>query len=95
MRSLGELIINIKSKNMKSLMAFYLKALIPLPALYIPAEMGIDWLFVAYLLLYLFVFRTILDGNRLVEKGVISKAERWKLIIPFWRYQYFEELYFR
>jgi len=38
------------------------------------------------LLIYAFVYRPLLDGERLVSNGVIDNKNRWKLFIPFYRY---------
>ena len=45
------------------------------------------------LFVYVFIYRTILDGIRLASKQVISKTEIWKMILPGMRGKYFKELY--
>jgi hypothetical protein len=49
--------------------------------------------FVLLLFLYIFVYRTYLDGYKLTKKNIIAKREIWKLIIPGRRLQYVKELY--
>jgi len=49
--------------------------------------------FVLLLLLYIFVYRTYLDGYKLAKKNIITKKEIWKLIIPGKRLQYVKDLY--
>ena len=49
--------------------------------------------FVLLLLIYLFVYRTYLDGYKLAKKNIIPKKEMWKLIIPGKRLQYVKDLY--
>jgi len=49
--------------------------------------------FVLLLFLYIFIYRTYLDGYKLTKKNIITKREIWKLIIPGRRLQYVKELY--
>jgi hypothetical protein len=49
--------------------------------------------FVLLLLIYIFVYRTYLDGYKLAKKNIIPKKEIWKLIIPVKRLQYVKDLY--
>jgi hypothetical protein len=49
--------------------------------------------FVLLLLIYIFVYRTYLDGYKLAKKNIIPKKEIWKLIIPGKRLQYVKDLY--
>ena len=44
-------------------------------------------------LFYLLIYRTYIDGKRLVDKNVITKKDIWKMIIPGKRITYFKELY--
>jgi hypothetical protein len=79
---------------MKSLIIYYIKILLPVPIIVFFANMELTWIFFALLGLYLLIYRAIIDGDRLMQKGSIDKSERWKLFIPFWRLRYLEELYF-
>jgi hypothetical protein len=49
--------------------------------------------FVLLLLIYIFVYRTYLDGYKLAKKNILPKKEIWKLIIPGKRLQYVKDLY--
>lgn len=79
---------------MKDLIIFYFLILLPAPGLYWLAKQGESSLFVLFLFLYVFVYRIVTDGNRLVKKGLITRKEVFKLFIPLWSLKYFKELYF-
>jgi len=49
---------------------------------------------VIFLLVYVIVYRPLLDGMRLVKLNLINKSEVWKLLIPFYRIRFFKQLYF-
>jgi hypothetical protein len=46
------------------------------------------------ILLWAIIYRPIVDGIRLIKKGIINKNEFVKLFIPVWRRKWFKELYF-
>lgn len=80
---------------MKNLIIYYLFILIPIVALvwlFNSGEIGISF-FAISILIYSLVYRTILDGMRLVVKNIIPKNDIWKMIIPGKRFIYFKELY--
>ena len=80
---------------MKNLLIYY--SLILAPALLLMlfwTSIAFPWnliLFFSYALIY----RTLLDGFRLFNKGVIQKNDIWKLALPGIRVEYLKELYFR
>lgn len=78
---------------MKELIIYYVKIIIPLPLIVLPLQAGLFWLFIGYFGIYWLGFRTYVDGNRLIQKGIISKNKRWKLLLPGLRMKYFKELY--
>lgn len=45
------------------------------------------------LVLYVFVYRTWIDGSRLYKKGLIGKNDIWKIIYNGARAKHFKELY--
>lgn len=49
----------------------------------------------ALIAFYAFIFRTYLDGKRLVDKNVMVREDIWKLMIPGYRATYFKELYLK
>lgn len=49
---------------------------------------------VVLLFAYLFIYRTIIDGLRLFNKGAIKKDEIWKIATHGLRSKFFKELYF-
>ncbi len=78
---------------MKNLLLYYFQILFPFPLL-IWAAFTDSTMFVALLFAY-YIYRGFVDGQRLYEKGVIEKGERWKiLVIPFYSSAYFRQLYF-
>lgn len=82
---------------MKNLAVYYLAILTPLVLIILGLKQGrIDhMLFALLLFVYLLVYRTLTDGFRLYEKGVLSKKEMWKIILPGYHFKYFKELYFK
>lgn len=81
---------------MKNIVAYYLAILIPLATLFSLSQLGyIDAKnLVLLFLFYLFVYRTYIDGLRLVSIGLISRKDIWKLVLPGSRSDYLMELYF-
>ena len=47
------------------------------------------------LILYWFPYRTIIDGTKLVMRGVIEQKDVWRLLLPGSRIRYSRELFFR
>lgn len=82
---------------MKNLFVFYLVILAPLAGLgWWMKESAHAEAAVACFLGYAFTYRPLTDGFRLFEKGLIKKAEIWKMFLPFgFRLKYFKELYFK
>ncbi|MCF4100578.1 hypothetical protein L1I30_02755 [Gillisia sp. M10.2A] len=80
---------------MKNIYSFYVAILLPLGLLVslLRLELISSTYFVILLLSYSFLYRPFIDGSRLVEKNIISKKDRWKLINPACRSQHFKELY--
>ena len=82
---------------MKNLFIYYLAILLPVGIiLYFYGTERIG--FTAFLVLviaYLLVYRTWTDGSRLAAKGIISKKDRWKMMLPGMHMKHFRELYLR
>lgn len=78
---------------MKNLFVYYVQILLPLPLIYISSEFGNSSFFVGLLAFYL-IYRIFVDYYRLVKKGLMEKKYFFKILIPFWRTQFFKELYF-
>lgn len=79
---------------MRSLVKFYIVAIIiPFIILFFLAFYDLNMIFVITLVFYAFVYRPIIDGNRLIKKGLIEKREIWKLLIFYGHIKYFKELY--
>ncbi len=78
---------------MKQLLIYYFQILLPIPLLVSLANIS-SISFVVGLILYVLIYRPLVDGYRLLSKGIISKNEFFKIFIPLWRLKYFTELYF-
>lgn len=76
---------------MKKIIVYYLAILLPIPLLI--SASGSSKMFVVLLFFYIF-YRGFVDGQRLIEKGVLKSNQIWKAFIPFWCSRYFRELYF-
>jgi hypothetical protein len=80
---------------MKSLITYYLFAIIlPVFILALLIQNEYKNTFVISLLFFALVYRPLLDGNRLIKKGVIKKREIWKLFVFYGHIKWFRELYF-
>jgi hypothetical protein len=53
------------------------------------------WGLIIFMIVYSIVYRTYIDGLRLVSKGVIERSEIWGMVYNARRFQYFKELYFK
>jgi positive regulator of sigma E activity len=80
---------------MKKLLLFYVAILVPLLLIYwfSTLDQSKSWLIVGLIIFYALIYRTYIDGMRLVEKQVLAKSEIWKVMIPGTRIRYFRELY--
>ena len=80
---------------MKSLITYYLLAIIlPVLLLALLIQNGYKNTFVITLLFFALIYRPLLDGNRLIKKGVIKKNEIWKLFVFYGHIKWFRKLYF-
>ncbi|MGB1042654.1 MAG: hypothetical protein ACPGU6_04610 [Tenacibaculum sp.] len=82
---------------MKNIYIYYIAIFAPIIAIVWGSKTEIlapDY-FVAAFLLYVLVYRTFIDGRRLVAKKSIVKKDIWKLIIPGKRFEYLKELYLK
>ena len=78
---------------MKNIFVYYSLILAP------PILLMIFWttlsstLAIMLLLTYILVYRTVIDGYKLYDKGLMRKNDIWKLILPGTRGKYLRELY--
>lgn len=81
---------------MKNIWVYYAAIFLPLALIIILSNHDVltSWPFIISLLLYVFVYRTLVDGKRLVSKKIIPNNDIWKLLIPGTRFEYFKALYF-
>jgi hypothetical protein len=78
---------------MKNLAVYYFFILLPLPLLiWAVLEKNIT---LPYLLILYFIYRGYIDGKRLISLGLIGKKDLWKSFIPFWKGNFFKDLYFK
>ena len=79
---------------MKSLITYYLFAiLIPILILAILIFNSFNIIFFIFLLFYALIYRPILDGIRLMKKGLLKKNEFWKLFVGYAHIRWFRKLY--
>lgn len=82
---------------MRNLLLYYIAILLPLGIviyLYAQAQIGFT-LFLILVITYLLIYRTWVDGSRLAAKGIISKNDRWKMMLPGMHMKHFTELYLK
>ena len=73
---------------------FYLAILLPIPLMYLVSVNYGPTAFTIFLLVYIFLYRPVIDGLRLVQTGKITKSGFWKMFIPGHTLYYFRDLYF-
>ena len=80
---------------MKNIYLYYIALFAPLLALIVVFQANLlpGWLSITLLLIYVFLYRTYLDGYRLYKKNLIKKEEIWKVATHGLRVKYFKELY--
>jgi len=78
---------------MKNLLYYYMQILLPIPLIALFAAMDLTWIFLTFFIFYVLIYRPIIDGDKLVRKGLMNRSNRWKLLLPFWHIKYFKELY--
>lgn len=83
---------------MKNIFVYYLAIGLPLLFLALGSYYSIinSYTFTILLLIYITIYRAIVDIERLIVKGLITKSNRYKLLNSFsYRRKYFKELYFK
>jgi hypothetical protein len=82
---------------MRNLLVYYIAILLP-PGLllmgYANGAIG-PTLFFVLIIAYLLIYRTWTDGTRLAAKGIITKGDRWKMMLPGMHMKHFTELYLK
>lgn len=78
---------------MKNIFVYYISFLTPLFLLLHFWQQMYSKLALLLLAVYVFIYRTWLDGNRLYRKGLIAKHEIWKVSYNGARINYFKALY--
>jgi len=81
---------------LKSIFIFYFLLFIPpITYFFLKDSFNINSnIFLLILLVWIFVYRQILCGIRLVQLGKIDKKKFYKNFIPFWNDKYFKLLFF-
>jgi hypothetical protein len=79
---------------MRSLFFYYLFAMI-IPAFLMLSLLHFNFKegFIVTLALFIFLYRPLLDSKKLFNKGVMKRAEIWKLVIGYGHIKWFKELY--
>lgn len=78
---------------MKNLYVYYFALLAPALLLMLSWQLLLPELALLLLFIYVFIYRTILDGMRLASKKLIEPRHIWKMILPGMRGKYFKALY--
>ena len=73
---------------------YYIAIFSPLLIIVALSALGFSKFIGIYVLLY-YIYRCFLDYFRLKTKGIVSKVDRWKFIVPIWTFIYFRQLYFK
>ncbi len=82
---------------MKNIYLYYIALFAPLLILIQIFQLDLfpSWLAISLLLGYVFIYRTYIDGLRLISKDLIAREEIWKVATPGLRAKFFKELYFK
>lgn len=82
---------------MKNIFVFYIALLAPLSILVPVFQQKLlpSGISIFLLLMYVLVYRTYIDGMRLVCKNLIKRKDIWKVATHGWRVKYFKELYLK
>jgi len=79
---------------MKQLLIYYMNSIItPFIIMLYLLEHEYKLWFVSVLFIYALIYRPIIDGLRLISKGVIPKSKFWYSFIPFWKIKWMKQLY--
>ncbi len=80
---------------MKNIFLYYFLFLAPGILLAVSWDSLPEYTNLVLLALYVFVYRTLLDGMRLNAMGILEKKEIWKMAVPGMRGKYVKQLYFQ
>ncbi len=82
---------------MRNIYLYYIAILAPLAFLlyFMRTDQLNSWVLIIGIIVYSIVYRTYIDGLRLVSKGIIERSDIWKMVYNGRRFQYFKELYFK
>jgi hypothetical protein len=80
---------------MKKLLTFYFLILLPLPVIYTVYKIGTPIFATVLIIMYVLVYRPIINGLRLRELGLVERKEFWMLFVPFYSLKYFHSIYFQ
>lgn len=78
---------------MKNLVIYYILIFLPLLLIFIILDSGNKVVGGGLLIVYV-IYRIFVDYYRLIAKGLMKKKDFYKILIPFWRAQFFKEMYF-
>ncbi len=82
--------------SLKNITVFYIALLLPFLSLAVLTRDGTSnsYVFVFLLCTYLFLYRPLLCGYRLISMGIIKKSDLIRNFIPFWNIKYYNLLFF-
>jgi len=76
------------------LLYYYLQILLPVALIVYLYECERYETTLVAILMYVLVYRPLVDSHRLIRLGQMPKKDRWKMFIPFYGAKYFGALYF-
>ena len=76
------------------LLYYYLQILLPMALMVYLYECELYETTLVLILVYVLIYRPIVDGFRLIRLRQLPKKDLWKMFIPFYGAKYFGALYF-
>lgn len=71
---------------MKHTAFYYLALIVPFALIILLFSFRSEWRLIA--LLFFWIYKALLDGQRLIAKGALPPKHRWKSFIPFFTVKY-------
>jgi len=76
------------------LLFYYLQILLPVALMVYLYERELYATTLVAILVYVLLYRPLVDSHRLIRLGEMPRKDRWKMFIPFYGAKYFGALYF-
>lgn len=85
--------VSAKLISMK-LLYYYLQILLPVALMVYLYDCALYETTLISILIYVLIYRPLVDGHRLIRLRQLPKKDLWKMFIPFYGAKYFGALYF-